>query len=719
MVAPTHGSLPPDRADVCYAQVADAPPAIPADGDSAHDVHAVDAGLALAAKRAASSRRQTRRGGRGRGRGRASREAQPTEDCPAPEDARPLAAQVDGRSQSTQAERRLIAAEAGFRRGLRQLDDISLHDEIRQRVLTLQAAPHKVRGTLRTALRTGLREALGTAGPAEVARGWKLFFLASRMLLRRDAGQSFIDARELERRCELFRRGEWLALLHQAPRAHPEPRGNTAEASESARAARAVRLVQLGELSAAARALTAAPLAPGTAETLAELRDPERRPPELQVPLSDAVLTHRPAVACTLPADGLLACLRGARRGSAAGPSGTTNEHLRLLLDDPDDGTLLHRAAERLANADVPEPVLAAIRVGRAVALQKPNGRVRALVVGDVFRRLVARTLAQHFAAAFQKACLPHQCGLSTRAGTEGLYKLLHTATTLDPRATVLSVDAVGAFDHVSRQAMLEGLQTRPALEPLLPFARQFYGSRSLYTWLDADGCEHDIAQGEGGEQGDPLMPALYSLAVHPALEASAAHLRDGEAVFAFLDDTYIVAPPERVAAVHATLQEALWSHARRQVGSLPKRPSTPQARWRQQSAVPVRQSGEAGGASAALARARAGRGLGRGAWTGNLALRCRVPGQCPQSPQEGACGAGSWLGARRKTAKAATRLAGPTRTGAVGAVRASCESRLRRSSCWTKASLPSGAPRTRIPCWQEGKDQAPVQIVSPPGTWR
>ena len=204
----------------------------------------------------------------------------------------------------------------------------------------------------------------------------------------------------------------------------------------------------------------------------------------LQVPLSDAVLTHRPAVACTLPADGLLACLRG------AGPSGTTNEHLRLLLDDPGDGTLLHRAAERLANADVPEPVLAASRVGRAVALQKPNGCVRALVVGDVYRRLVARTLAQHFAAAFQEACLPHQFGLSTRAGTEGLYKLLHTATALDPRATMLSVD-VGAFDHVSHQAMLEGLRMRSALEPLLPLAKQFYGSRSLYTWLDADGCEH------------------------------------------------------------------------------------------------------------------------------------------------------------------------------------------------------------------------------------
>ena len=57
---------------------------------------------------------------------------------------------------------------------------------------------------------------------------------------------------------------------------------------------------------------------------------------------------------------------------------------------------LLHRAAERLANADVPEQVLQALRLGRMVALRKPNGRVRALVVGDVFRRLVSRALAQH-----------------------------------------------------------------------------------------------------------------------------------------------------------------------------------------------------------------------------------------------------------------------------------------------------------------------------------
>ena len=110
----------------------------------------------------------------------------------------------------------------------------------------------------------------------------------------------------------------------------------------------------------------------------------------------------------------------------------------------------------------------------------------------------------------------------------------------------MLSVDAVGAYDHVSRQAMLEGLRSRPALAPLLPFARQFYGSASVYTWLDETGTEHDVLQGDGGEQGDPLMPALFSLAQHAALSEAAAGLQEGEAIFAFLDDTYVVSAPER-----------------------------------------------------------------------------------------------------------------------------------------------------------------------------
>ena len=88
---------------------------------------------------------------------------------------------------------------------------------------------------------------------------------------------------------------------------------------------------------------------------------------------------------------------------------GATNEHLRIFLDDEEDGRLLHVVAERVAQTDVPPLAFAALRVGRMVALRKSGGGVRVLVVGDVLGRLTGRFLAQAYATQLQQACLPFQ----------------------------------------------------------------------------------------------------------------------------------------------------------------------------------------------------------------------------------------------------------------------------------------------------------------------
>ena len=56
----------------------------------------------------------------------------------------------------------------------------------------------------------------------------------------------------------------------------------------------------------------------------------------------------------------------------------------------------------------------------------------------------------------------------------------------------------------------------------------------------DAEGLVHDIDQGEGGEQGDPMMPLLFSLGQHRALCEVQRRLRRDELMFAFLDDIYV-----------------------------------------------------------------------------------------------------------------------------------------------------------------------------------
>ena len=73
----------------------------------------------------------------------------------------------------------------------------------------------------------------------------------------------------------------------------------------------------------------------------------------------------------------------------------------------------------------------------------------------------------------------------------------------------------------------------------------------------------HDIVQGEGGEQGDPLMPALFALGQHEALQAISRGFLPGKKLFAFLDDIFIVAAPERLAILHRLVETALWDHAR------------------------------------------------------------------------------------------------------------------------------------------------------------
>ena len=62
----------------------------------------------------------------------------------------------------------------------------------------------------------------------------------------------------------------------------------------------------------------------------------------------------------------------------------------------------------------------------------------------------------------FEAECAPFQCALSTRAGTDCVGHLLRAATDADPEATVLSVDGIGAYDHVHRAAMLSRLLEMP-----------------------------------------------------------------------------------------------------------------------------------------------------------------------------------------------------------------------------------------------------------------
>ena len=83
-----------------------------------------------------------------------------------------------------------------------------------------------------------------------------------------------------------------------------------------------------------------------------------------------------------------------------------------------------------------------------------------------------------------------------------------------------------------------------------------FYSTPSTHVWEDEMGDPQMIPPGEGGEQGDPLMPFLFSLGQHSVLDAVISRLQEGERVFAFLDDLHVLCDPGRAAEVYSILEK-------------------------------------------------------------------------------------------------------------------------------------------------------------------
>ena len=168
----------------------------------------------------------------------------------------------------------------------------------------------------------------------------------------------------------------------------------------------------------------------------------------------------------------------------------------------------------------------------------------------------------QQFGTVLDGGTTPYQFALSTRAGTDAPSHLLRATTETDPNVVVVAIDGVGAFDHIRRKAIFDKLLAVPKLQSLVPFVRLFYGSPTTYLWEDELDNSREAKQGEGGEQGDALMPALFALGLHPALQQADELLEEGEWLGAFLDDVYLVTTRERAKAAFDTVAAQVKAHA-------------------------------------------------------------------------------------------------------------------------------------------------------------
>ena len=120
-------------------------------------------------------------------------------------------------------------------------------------------------------------------------------------------------------------------------------------------------------------------------------------------------------------------------------------------------------------------------------------------------------------------------------------------------RKVVLKVDFKSIFNCVKRDVFLRAF--RRHLPGLSAWAEWTYGAPSHLFFAGAE----MLASEAGGQQGDPLAPLAFSLALNEILPDVAAAGADGpgelDQLFAYLDDGWIAGDDVAVARAFATLQ--------------------------------------------------------------------------------------------------------------------------------------------------------------------
>ena len=206
------------------------------------------------------------------------------------------------------------------------------------------------------------------------------------------------------------------------------------------------------------------------------------------------------------------------------------NEYLKLCLEGDVAFNALYEVSQLLARAEVPQEIVEGLRVSALTALLKPNRRVRSTSAGDTFRRLVPNAWLGRRKILRVNASGQTIVGYATAVAQTWLPTYFGTSQTRTP--TRSSGVLMGAFDHICRARVFETLLGDHRVSSLIPFVKQRYARPSRYLWRDSSGAGHDILQGDGGEQGDALVPAFLCLALKPAFDAIQAALPDGAIVF-------------------------------------------------------------------------------------------------------------------------------------------------------------------------------------------
>ena len=203
-----------------------------------------------------------------------------------------------------------------------------------------------------------------------------------------------------------------------------------------------------------------------------------------------------------------------ANGASSAGPTGWTFRLLKLCCSSTElqksFPAFLARVINDLLKGTPPLPSF--FTSSRLIALDKGNGKVRPIAVGEVFTRLAGKLALSQF--PLSSFLSPKQFGVESAGGTEPILHGL--AATQASYEEMVLVDVSNAFNTLKREAMDSFLvQHMPSLIPL--YSLLYHSPSSLF--LHTPSGITTLLSTTGVRQGCPLGTFLFSAALTPIIK--------------------------------------------------------------------------------------------------------------------------------------------------------------------------------------------------------
>jgi len=201
----------------------------------------------------------------------------------------------------------------------------------------------------------------------------------------------------------------------------------------------------------------------------------------------------------------------------SAGPSGLDAEAWkRMMICFKKSSQRLCSAMAAVARCICTEKLsphcLSAFTAARLIPLDKRPG-VRPIAVGEVFRRVICKAIANVVEADMLTATAPVQLCVGVPSGCEIAVHAMDALWQRPDTEAILLVDATNAFNALNRAAALHNV---PRVCPSLGGVFSNTYAQPCRLFVTGGG---EIASSEGTCQGDPLAMGIYAVAVTPLIQ--------------------------------------------------------------------------------------------------------------------------------------------------------------------------------------------------------